>query len=122
MATFPALEPIRREWEFPAYPTVEYTGIGVPLAFELGQVPSEQPLTLVYTLLSDSEAYQVQQHYLGQQTIYPFALDLLCYAGYAQAQNVFDFATEWRYTDQPELKLRTVGRYDLEIPLRTFRS
>lgn len=122
MATFPALEPLRREWEFPTYPTMEHEGPGFgAVSFEFGGQPAGQQLTLIYTLLSDGEAYDVQEHYLGQLTIHPFQLDALCYVGYSQSQDVFNFAAEWKYTDQPEFKLKTVGRYDLEISLRSFR-
>ena len=55
MADFPALEPLRREWEFPDFPTLDYEGVGgSTISFEYGDTPTDQPLTLVAVVAKGS--------------------------------------------------------------------
>lgn len=120
MAAFPELMPLRREWEFPRFPTVDYEGPGgSTISFEFGETPTDQPLTLVYELLSEAEMQLIRDHYLGQQSVYPFTLPPICYAGYRLGEALFDATTTYVYADEPEEKLKNFDLYDVEVSLRS---
>lgn len=120
MAAFPELMPLRREWEFPKFPTVDYQGPGgSTISFEFGETPTDQPLTLVYELLSEAEMQLIRDHYLGQQSVHPFILPPICWAGYVVGDNIFNQDAQWRYAEEPEETLVNVDLYDVEVSLRS---
>lgn len=122
MADFPALEPLRREWEFPDFPTLDYEGAGgSTVSFEYGDTPTDQPLTLVYKLLSEAEMQLIRDHYLAQQSVHPFNLPAICFAGYVTPADFFDPTQQWLYDGEPEEELVSVGNYNVDVALRSVR-
>lgn len=123
MAAFPDLAPVRREWEFPTFPTIDYEGIGGnTISFEFGDTPTDQPLELVFELLSETEMQQIRDHYLGQQSVHPFNLSpLAANAGYVATTGIFSTDTLWLYAEEPEEEPRNFGLYDATISLRSVR-
>lgn len=120
MATFPNLMPIRRQWEFPKFPTVDYEGPGGnTISFEFGETPTDQPLTLVYELLGEAEMQQIRNHYLSQQSVHPFTLGPLCWGGYESGDEIFDPNTLWLYAEEPQEELVNVDYYNVDVSLRS---
>lgn len=120
MAAFPALMPLRRAWEFSKFPTLDYESItGNTISFEFGATPSDQPLTLIYELISEAEMQQLRDHYLEQQSVHPFTLSPVVMAGYANP--VIDPNTQWLYDGEPEAELVAFDLYNCEVALRSVR-
>jgi hypothetical protein len=122
MAVFPVLMPVRREWEFPAFPTTDYEGTGGgTISFEFGSTPTDLPLTLVYELISEAEMQLIRDHYLGQQSVHHFSLPDVVLAGYGELDDVFLQHQSWLYVDEPEEKPRNFDLFDVKINLRSCR-
>lgn len=120
MATFPELMPLRREWGFPKFPTIDFEGVGGSIiSFEFGETPSDQPLTLVYELLSEAEMQLIRDHYLGQQSVHPFTLPPICYAGYQLGESIFDPTTTYLYAEEPEEEIVNFDLYNTDVSLRS---
>ena len=118
--TFPDLAPIRREWEFPEYPTIDYEGLGGNvISFEFGSTASNQSLSLVYELIDESEIQQIRDHYLGQQSTRTFTLAKSNLAGYEKHSSIFNTSTFWLYESEPEERVASFDLYDITIPLRS---
>ena len=122
MAAFPALEPLRREWEFPRFPSLDYEGLGgSTISFEYGAIASDQPLTLVFELISEAEMQLIRDHYLAQQSVHPFPLPAICLAGYVNPADFFDPTQQWLYDGEPEEQLVSYDNYRVDVALRSVR-
>ena len=122
MAAFPALEPLARKWEFPKFPTLDYEGVGGnTISFEYGAIASDQPLTLVYELLSEAEMQLIRDHYLAQQSVHPFPLPAACLAGYVSPADFFDPAPQGLYAEEPEEERVAFDSYNVAVALRSVR-
>jgi len=120
MATFPPLEPLRREWSFPDYPTLAFdSGSWGEIAFEYGDQPTETPLQLVYSLLSEAEMQLIRDHYQNQREVFPFILPAAIWAGYdtSEAISLLPIAAEWLYDGPIEEEPVAPGLYDCTVKL-----
>lgn len=123
MAAFPALMPLRREWEFPKFPTVNYESPGGnTISFEFGSTPTDQPLKLIYELISEAEIQLIRDHYLGQQSVHPFTLPAIVFAGYTIEYSIFEASLEWLYSQEPEEELVNPDLYNVVVELRSVRA
>lgn len=121
MATFPSLAPVRREWEFPKFPTIDYEGLGGNIiSFEFGSLSFDQPLSLIYELISETEIQLIRDHYLGQQSIRSFILPQIVIDGY-QGTNIFLSSNSWIYDGEPDETATAFDLYDTTINLRSVR-
>jgi hypothetical protein len=120
MNAFPSLEPLRREWSFPLYPTldVENNAWG-STTFEYGEEPVETPLDLVYTVLSEAEMQLLRDHYSNQRQVFSFGLPAAVWAGYFTSESVELFPTdrEWFYAAELEEEPIGPGMYDCTVKL-----
>lgn len=117
---FPNLAPVQREWEFPEFPTIDYEGIGGNvITFEFGSIASDQPLSLVYELISESEIQQIRDHYLTQQSIRTFTLAAQNITGYENNTTIFNLNTLWLYDGEPEENAKSFDLYDITVNLRS---
>lgn len=120
MAVFPSLEPFRREWAFPDYPTLSFdSNAWGATTFEYGSNPLETPLQLVYTLLSEAEMQLLREHYANQQQTYPFLLPVAIWAGYdmTTAANLFPINGQWLYDGELTEEPVAPGLYDCTVSL-----
>lgn len=120
MATFPELMPVRREWEFPDFPSADFEGIGgSTISFEFGSTPTNLPLKLIYELISEAEMQQIRDHYLTQQSVHPFRLPSIALAGYAETDDVFILNQLWLYDKELEEDQRNYDLYNCTVSLRS---
>lgn len=120
MATFPALEPLQREWGFPDYPTLIFDSSSWgEIAFEYGEEPTETPLELVYTFLSEDEMQLLRDHYQNQRQVFPFLLPAAIWAGYdiSDAIGLLPINDEWLYDGELEEEPVAPGLYDCTVKL-----
>lgn len=120
MTTFPALEPLSRRWAFPEFPTLAFTTEAWgDVVFEYGDQPTETPLELVYTLLSEAEMQLIRNHYQNQQQVHPFLLPSIVWAGYQlnEAQSLFPIARQWLYDGELEEEPVSHGLYNCTVKL-----
>lgn len=120
MPAFPSLEPLRREWGFPLYSTLEVASDSWgSTVFEYGEEPVETPLELVYTALSDAEMQLLRDHYRDQRQVFSFALPAAIWAGYdtSEATALFPIEREWFYAAELEEEPTGPGMYDCTVKI-----
>ena len=120
MAAFPSLEPLRREWGFPLYPTLEVESDSWGLTvFEYGEEPVETPLRLVYSLLSEAEMQLLRDHYRNHRQVFSYGLPATVLAGYetSEAAALFPIEREWFYAAELEEEPTGPGMYDCTVSL-----
>jgi hypothetical protein len=121
MPSFPALEPLSRQWAFPDYPSLAHeTFAWGDVVFEYGQQPTETFLELVYTLLSEAEMKLLRDHYRNQQQVHPFYLPAAIWAGYqniGEAEAFLPISGQWLYDGELEEDPVAPGLYDCTVKL-----
>lgn len=120
MAIFPPLEPLRREWAFPLYPSLAFESpTWGETVFEFGDEPTDTPLELVYELLSEEEMQGLRAHFQGQQMVHPFRLPPEVWAGYTpeEAEVFFPTAGDWLYAGELEEEPQGPGIYNCTVSL-----
>jgi hypothetical protein len=120
MATFPALEPHRRSWDFGQYAmTEEPAWASTSVRYRHGRNRTEnigQGLSLSYIFLSDAEAQLIRDHYVAQQGgTLAFNLPAIVWPGPSPAD------VRWVYASPPEEDQRSGGLYDVTISLVTVQ-
>jgi hypothetical protein len=119
MATFPALEPAARSYDFGLFPLTEVPSISAgTVRFRHGYAPQNYQLTLGYTALTDAEANLIRQHFQFQGGGYrSFQLPPIIWAGHTFTGNVAPTNTRWRYTAAPEEEHRSAGYVNVTVAL-----
>ena len=119
MATFPALEPATRSYDFGAFPLTEQPSLSAgTVRFRHGTAATNFSLQLEYVYLSDAEATQIRNHYQGQGGTYrSFMLPAIIWKGHTFSGNVFPTTTRWRYADTPEETHLSGGLVNVTISL-----
>lgn len=119
MATFPALEPAARSYDFGLFPLTEVPSISAgTVRFRHGYAPQNYQLTLGYTALTDAEASLIRQHFQFQGGGYrSFQLPPIIWAGHTFTGNVAPANTRWRYTASPEEEHFSVGYVNVTVAL-----
>ena len=123
MATFPNLEPDSRQLGYGDYPQTTFEGIsGVDIRFRHSTDRIAQILTLGYSLLSESEAQQILDHYETQQgQLIEFDLPSNVWAGYTTVPiSASDY--NWRYAEPPEISIAAPLRYQVTVSLESVQA
>jgi hypothetical protein len=119
MATFPALEPAVRSYDFGLFPLSEEPSISAGIVrFRHGTTATNQELTLSYEYLSDAEATLIRNHFQEQGGGYrSFLLPAIIWAGHSTSTNLAPSNMQWRYIEAPEEKHLRGGYVNLTVTL-----
>jgi hypothetical protein len=120
MATYPAIEPTTREYDFGTFPMSEaktFSGSGV--RFNHGDEPTDQALTLGYEDLLEAQLAQLRAHYAGQGGgVVSFALPAVVWQGHGAIDDVALATDRWIYAEPLEEDPAPGGLYNLAVRLR----
>jgi hypothetical protein len=119
MATFPALEPATRSYDFGLFPLTEEPSISAGIVrFKHSNRPENYQLTLGYNALTDAEASQIREHFQFQDGGYrSFQLPSIIWAGHTFSGNIVPYTTRWRYTEAPEEEHFSTGYVNVTVAL-----
>jgi hypothetical protein len=119
MATFPALEPAVRSYDFGFFPLSEEPSISAGIIrFRHGTTATNQELTLTYEYLSDAEATLIRNHFQEQSGGYrSFVLPAIIWAGHSTSTNLAPANMQWRYIKAPEEEHLRGGYVGLTVTL-----
>jgi hypothetical protein len=119
MATFPALEPATRSYDFGLFPlTEEPTASAGSVRFRHSITSQNYQLSLSYVDLTDAEASLIRQHFQGQGGGYrSFQLPPIIWRGHSFSGNIVPTNTRWRYIEIPEEEHRSAGYVSLTVTL-----
>jgi hypothetical protein len=119
MATFPALEPAARSYDFGLFPLTEVPSISAgTVRFRHSITPQNYQLTLGYAALTDAEASLIREHFQFQGGGYrSFQLPPIIWAGHTFSGNIVPYTTRWRYTASPEEEHFSVGYVNVTVTL-----
>lgn len=119
MATFPAIEPAGRSYDFGVFPLTEQPSLSAGIVrFRHATTPTNYNLELQYSYITEAEITLIRQHYENQAGTYrSFQLPSIIWKGHTFTGNVFPVGTRWRYADAPEETHHNTGRYSITIPL-----
>jgi len=119
MATFPALEPAARSYDFGQFPLTEVPSIRAgTVRFRHGTTQQNYQLTLGYIALTDAEASLIRNHFQGQGGGYrSFQLPPIIWRGQTFSGNIVPTNTRWRYTAAPEEEHRSAGYVNVTVAL-----
>jgi hypothetical protein len=118
MATFPALRPRSRSYNYGSYSvTNEATSAG-SVRFLHGDIPTDHQVQLGFVNLKQAEARLIRNHYRGQNGgQVPFALSPLAWAGHTNFDDLVPSTTLWRYADEPQEIQKNGGFIDVSVQL-----
>ena len=119
MATFPALEPAVRSYDFGLFPLSEEPSISAGIVrFRHGTTATNQELTLSYEYLSDAEATLIRNHFQEQGGGYrSFLLPAIIWAGHSSSTNLAPSNMQWRYIEAPEEEHLKGGYVNITVTL-----
>jgi len=119
MATFPALEPATRSYDFGLFPLTEEPSVSAGIVrFRHSITPQNYQLTLGYTALTDAEAALMREHFQGQGGGYrSFQLPPIIWKGHTFSGNIVPYTTRWRYTAAPEEEHFSTGYVNVTVAL-----
>jgi hypothetical protein len=123
MAVFPAIEPLRRGYDFPDFPMEdEPAWPGVAVRYRTGYDPlatGGSVLRLTYEDLTNTQMQQIRNHYRTVQggTV-DFNLPAIIWQG--NTSGITPSLARWRYLAPPEEKQKKGGRYDVTIELESL--
>lgn len=119
MATFPALQPDSRSYDFGRYPlSIQTSWAGGAVRFRHGTAPANHRLTLEFTNLSAAETKLIRDHYRGQRGGFSsFFLSSAVWTGHSSQTDLVPATTSWRYAGQPEEVHRSGGLADVTVEL-----
>lgn len=117
MTTFPAIEPSTRQISFGDYPQLNHDGVsGVGVRFLQGTDRVTQVLSLRWLYLSESQLYQILNHYIGQEgTMLSFDLPAIIWSGFTTPPIGVEY--EWRYADQVDVEQAAPLSYNVGVQL-----
>lgn len=121
MATFPALEPATRAYDFGLFPLTEEPSISAGIVrFRHSAIPQNYQLALSYEYLTDAEATLIRNHFQGQGGGYrSFQLPPIIWKGHTFTGNVVPYTTLWRYLKAPEEQHASAGYVNVTVTLRS---
>jgi hypothetical protein len=119
MATFPALEPATRGYDFGLFPLTKEPSVSAGIVrFRHSITPQNYQLTLGYTALTDEEAALMREHFQGQGGGYrSFQLPPIIWRGHTFSGNIVPYTTRWRYTAAPEEEHFSTGYVNVTVAL-----
>jgi len=117
MTTFPAIEPASRQLSFGDYPQLNHQGAsGVGVRFLQGSNRVQQVLAVEWAFLSESEMYQILNHYIGQEgTMLPFDLPSVLWAGFTSPLIGAEY--EWRYAEPVDIQRAAPLTFNVSVQL-----
>ena len=117
MTTFPAIEPATRQLSFGDYPQLNHQGVsGVGVRFLQGSNRVGQALALGWVYLSESEMYQILNHYIGQEgTMLPFDLPSVLWSGFTLPPIGAEY--EWRYAEPIDIQQAAPLTFNVSVQL-----
>ncbi len=122
MTTFPAIEPASRRINFGDYPQLNFEGVsGVGVRFLQGTERTLQTLTLGWSNLTESQLYQILNHYNAQEgTMLPFDLPSVIWAGFTVPPIGTEY--EWRYASPVSVEQPAPLTYNVAVELVSVLS
>lgn len=117
MTTFPAIEPASRQLSFGDYPQLTHEGVsGVGVRFLQGSNRIGQGLDLGWTNLTETQLYDIINHYTGQEgTMLSFDLPLAIWAGFTTPPIGVEYY--WRYASEPGIEQAGPLTYNVAVQL-----
>lgn len=117
MATFPALEPNIRAYNFGMFPLTEESSLSAgTVRFSHSITPQNYQLTLGYLALSDADATLLRSHFQQQGGSYlAFELPSVIWKGHTFSGNIAPYAMLWRYAEAPTEEHLDIGRINMNI-------
>jgi hypothetical protein len=117
MTTFPAIEPASRQISFGDCPQTEHqnaSGVNVQFLHNTDRV--SQTLELGWSNLTESEMYQILNHYVGQNgTMLPFDLPSAIWAGFTAPPIGTEY--QWRYANPVGIEQPAPLSYNVAVQL-----
>lgn len=118
MATFPALRPRSRAYNYGSHQVTNEATSGGSMRFLHGPASTDHSLQLGFINLSQSEARLIRNHYRAQNGGHiPFALSTLAWAGHTNFNDLVPSTTLWRYADEPQEAQKNGGFIDVTVNL-----
>lgn len=118
MATFPALRPRTRSYNYGTYPVTNQATSAGSVRFLHGPTSTGHGLQLGFLNLRQSEARQIRNHYRGQNAGHvPFPLSALAWAGHSNFNDLVPSTTLWRYAEEPQEVQKNGGFIDVSVQL-----
>lgn len=119
MATFPALEPNTRSYDFGVFPLTEEPSLSAGIVrFRHSTKPQNYQLTLGYNAISDAQASLIRTHFQSQGGSYrSFDLPPVIWKGHTFTGNITAYSMQWRYSDSPEEEHLDIGRINVTVSL-----
>ena len=118
MATFPALRPRSRSYNYGNYPVTNESTSAGSVRFLHGPISTSHQLRLGFLNLRQLEARQIRNHYRGQNAgQVPFPLSTLAWAGHTNFNDLVPSTTLWRYIDEPQEVQKNGGFIDVTVQL-----
>lgn len=119
MATFPALEPATRNYDFGLFPLTEKpTASAGSVRFRHSVTSQNYQLALGYVDLTDAEASLIREHFQFQGGGYrSFQLPPIIWAGHSYSGNIVPTNTRWRYIETPEEEHSKAGYVSMTVTL-----
>lgn len=102
-----------------AFPvTVEKGFGGGNTRFLHGSVSSGHTLELGFENLTEAEATQIREHYIGQNGGHvAFSLSSNAWAGHSSMTDLVPSTTQWKYSGPPEETHKSAGYVDMTVSL-----
>lgn len=119
MATFPALEPNTRSYDFGVFPLTEEPSVSAGIVrFRHNTVPQGYQLTLGYKALTDANANLIRTHFQGQGGSYlSFSLPSVIWKGHTFSGDIAPYQMLWRYSISPEEEHMDIGNVNVTVAL-----
>jgi hypothetical protein len=119
MATFPALQPAARNYNFGVFALTEEPSRSAGIVrFRHATTPSNYELTLEYVALSNTNSALIRTHFATQGGGYrAFPLPSIIWRGHTFSGNVTPVGLLWRYAAAPEETHLPRGRSDIRVEL-----
>lgn len=119
MATFPALQPLARSYNLGAHPVSDVVAPNADLVrFIHDAIAHGVPLALEFPAITQAEADQIRDHYLGQRgRAVSFDIPADLWLTHTDTDDVVPAGQLWRYASPPGRKARDGGLYDVSVAL-----
>lgn len=119
MASFPALQPSSRAYNFGTFALTEVPSRNAgTVRFRHSTTPCNYELTLEYVALSNTDSVLLRTHFASQGGGYrSFPLPPIIWKGHTFSGNVMPVGLLWRYASAPEETHLPRGRTNITIEL-----
>jgi hypothetical protein len=124
MATFPAIEPSDRSFDFGAFPTSATSSLnGDEVRFNHGEEEVEHDLSISFLRRSDFVLEQIREHYRGQGNGHvSFRLSAIIWQGHSTDSDIVPITGRWKYAAPPDERHGKGGLHDVVVRLQYVGS